>query len=187
MTQLTAPTSLPVTLQQVKEWLRIDDSGSDAEILSLMHAATTRAEEITRRPFINRQYIDKLDCFSGIIKPAEVYLRSVDSIEYVDTDGANQTLATDQYFVDLGGKFIQGRIVPAYGLSWPSTRRQPSAVTITYTAGYGADWNAVPEMVRIAICYLVGHYYDQRDIVGKGGEVPETAMALLSSEKVPVL
>ncbi|MBL4802636.1 MAG: phage head-tail connector protein [Emcibacter sp.] len=187
MTQLAAPTSLPVTLQQVKAWLRLDDNESDAEILSLMFAATTRAEEITRRPFINRQYVDKLDCFPSIICPSEVFLRSVDSIEYVDSDGADQTLVPDQYLVDLGGKFKQGRIVPAYGLSWPSTRRQLSAVAITYTAGYGPDWNAVPEHVRIAICYLVGHYFHNREIVGTGGDIPETAMALLSSEKVPVL
>jgi hypothetical protein len=83
-------------------------------------------------------------------------LVSVDSIQYVDTNGVTQTLDPTQYIVDLVSE--PARITPAYGVTWPATRQQVNAVTVTFTCGYGAA-AAVPAgimrwmQIRIATIY----------------------------------
>lgn len=72
-------------------------------------------------------------------------LQSVTSITYVDTDGATQTLPPSAYLVD--SKSEPGRITPAYGLVWPTTRWQTGAVTIRFVAGY-ADSASVPACIK---------------------------------------
>lgn len=76
-------------------------------------------------------------------------------ISYVDADGATQslTVATD-FLVDTGRE--PGRITLAYGKVWPTTRNQAGAVTITFTAGYGAA-SAVPAEVKSAIRQAVAY------------------------------
>lgn len=182
--QTSNPSSYPIGLQQVKEWIRVDNSTSDAELSGLIQAATNRAETIMNRPIIQREYTLKLDSLPSEICLPMVKAQSVTSINYIDTDGVSQTLATNQYRVDLGGEYKQGRIVPAYGISWPSVRDIVETVTVVYQAGYGADWNSVPADIQQAIAYLVSHYYDMRDIIGENKTIPETAVDILMGHRV---
>ena len=183
MIQTSNPAALPVTLQQAKAWLKVDDNNSDAEIGGFIQAATIRAEEYCGRPFIQREYTEYFDNFPSMIEPKAVTFQSLTSINYTDTDGANQSFTDTQ--IGAGSKFKKARIKPAYGFEWPTTRTELDAVTVVYQAGYGADWNDVPETVRQAILYLVGHYFTNRMIVGdKIDEIPETAKCLLSDERV---
>ena len=183
MIQTSSPSVLPVTLQQAKAWLKVDDSNSDAEIAGLIQAAILRAEAFCNRPFVNREYTEYFDCFPSVIEPKAVRFQSLTSIGYVDTDGNSQTFTDTQ--VDSGSLYQRARIKPAYNFSWPSTRSVLSAVTVIYQAGYGDDWNDVPENVRIGILYLVSHYFFNRGIVGENlSEIPETCKALLGDERV---
>jgi hypothetical protein len=64
-------------------------------------------------------------------------LQSVQSITYVDEDGATQTFSSTKYHVAVGE--YRGYIVLKSGESWPTVAEDhPEAVTIAYTAGYGA-------------------------------------------------
>jgi uncharacterized phiE125 gp8 family phage protein len=87
-------------------------------------------------------------------------LQSVTSITYVDSNGDTQTLATDQYQVDALS--TPGRVLPAYGVSWPTTRCQANAVNITFVAGYGLA-AAVPATAKHAIKLLLSHWYENRE------------------------
>lgn len=97
----------------------------------------------------------------------EIYLPNpplitVDSITYVDSDGATQTLSPTLYAVDQSEP---ARLTPAYGQTWPATRNQASAVSIIYTCGYGAAGSAVPEGIRDWILMRVGSLYEFREEV----------------------
>lgn len=185
--QTVDPASFPITLQQVKEWTRVDATTSDAELSGLIQAATDRAERIMDRPLINRTYTLTLDAFKTEIRIYKMPLQSVTSIQYEDTDGDTQTLATSVYKVDLGSPETRGRITEAFGQTYPSTRDENGAVTITFVAGFGANWNSIPQDIQQAIAYLVGHYYDTRDIVGDNMTIPETARDILEGHKVAAL
>lgn len=122
---------------------------SDPELSALITAARQQAELELHRYLITQTLDLYLDEFPDYDERDEtIYLppiQSVTAITYVDTDGATQTLAADQYLVDAVSQ--PARIVPAYGCSWPAIREQANAVKVRFVAGYGAA-SAVPACVK---------------------------------------
>ena len=74
-------------------------------------------------------------------------LISVSAIKYLDADGAEQTITASEYVVSQATQ--PGRVEPAYGESWPTTREHPEAVRIEYSLGYGSA-AAVPSAMFAA-------------------------------------
>lgn len=158
----TAPTSEPITLTEAKQHCALDAAITDfdAQLSSYITAARQRIEDDTQRAFITQTWTAKLDCLpSECIELYRCPVASVSSITYVDTDGATQTWASTNYQVDTNSE--PGRIIPAYGVSWPSYREQMHAITITFIAGYGAA-SAVPENAKQVIRYLIEQYWNSR-------------------------
>lgn len=178
---------MTVSLAEIKAHLRVDGNSEDALLVGLINAATSHAEAHTGTAIAQAQMVKKLPCFgnSGLTAP----LISVDSVQYVDDDGATQTLSSAVYSAvglwTSGNPNLMPYLTLAYNQDWPSTRAIPEAVTVTYTAGYPSV--SLPDDIRAAICLLVGHLYENREetIVG----VPITSIpmgfeALLSPYKV---
>lgn len=177
-----APAELPVLIQEVKDFLHVTGSGEDAQILTMMFEAVDLLDGpggILNRALVTQTLTATWDRFPGA---GFVYgggcgvdlplppLRSVSSISYVDTDGAAQTLSSSVYRVlNAGAEFTRGRVELAYGQSWPSTRDQAQAVTVTFAAGFGAR-NAVPRRYGALIKQIVKEAFDQR--------MPITAQAM---------
>lgn len=160
----TAPVVEPVTTTELKAHLRVDGTDEDTLIASLGVAARQHVEEETRRALVTQTWVLKLDEFPGSgdaeIRLPRPPLQSVTSVQYVDGNGDTQTWSSSLYVVDTAD--TPGNISLAYGESWPSTRAQKNAVTITYVAGYGAA-STVPDALKAAIKLLVGHYYVNRE------------------------
>lgn len=172
LTQTVAPTAEPVTRDEVKLHLRQTVSLEDSLIDLFIKMARDWAETETHRQFMLATYTLQLDAFpgtgygfhghshsrSGSTFPGEIRLplpplSSVTSVAYVDTAGDSQTLTvTTDYVVDSSA--LIPRIVPAWGTTWPSTRHQPNAVTVTYIAGY-ADAATVPPEAKGAIFMMI--------------------------------
>lgn len=141
----------------------------DPIVGSLVTAARQYCEEWTQRAFITQTFDLKMDEFCTEIFLPRPPASLVTSIIYVDTAGAAQTLAADQYQLDApaGPHASAGRIVPAYNVTYPSTRDQVNAVVVRYVAGYGAP-AAVPESIKAAIKLMLGHLYEHREAVAVG-------------------
>lgn len=166
LTQTVAPTAEPITRDEAKLHLRQTVSVEDSLVDIFIKMARGWAEAQTHRQFMLATYKLQLDAFPhghghsrngstfhGEIRLPLPPLSSVTSVVYVDTDGDSQTLTvTTDYVVDSSA-FIP-RIVPAWNTTWPSTRHQPNAVTITYVAGY-ADADTVPPEAKGAIFMMV--------------------------------
>ena len=160
----TAATEHPVTLTEAKAHLRVEHDSENAYIFTLIAAATDEAERWTRRQFVTATWDEYLDAFPDTILVKHPPLQSVTEIKYVDTEGVPQTLADTLYTVDAHS--FKGRIVPAFGLSWPSVRSVVNAVQLTYKAGYGDDAADVPAAIREAILLRVGGFYlNHEDVV----------------------
>ena len=166
---VTPPTSLPVSLAELKTYLRVSESFADdnAELMGLLRAATDIASERTDRALINTTFDEFLDAFPDSsrmpIYPERGKLQSVTTLKYIDTAGVLQTWDSANYTVDAN--HARGRIYTAYNVTWPTTRSVPNAVEIRYVAGYGTDWNSVPEALRKALMDLVEHWYGHRGAV----------------------
>jgi uncharacterized phiE125 gp8 family phage protein len=180
ITQTTAPTEEPVTLAEMKLHLR-QDFDTDDDLISGLIAACRRTASWTL--YLDRWPADR------VIRPPRPPLASVTSVKYIDTDGTQQTLASDQYDVDTD--LEPGRISEAYGVSWPNHRDQDQAIEIEYVAGFGAA-SAVPDIYKAAIKILAGHWYQSREAVAVsiGGNIVKLPLGLetmLWTERVPMV
>ncbi len=182
---ITPPEYLPVTLAEAKEHLRVDHDAEDALIESLISAAVQHIEDHTRRAIVTRIIDVYFDAFADEMEIPLPPLLSVESVSYIDSDGAAQTLDDTVYSVDSARS--PGMVMLAYGQSWPATRCQKNAVTVRVQAGYGDSWLAVPPAMRAAILLIVGHLYENREAVVIGQAVntlPLAVDALLAPYKV---
>lgn len=185
---ITAPTSEPVTLEEAKEHLRVEQDAENDLILRQLKAAREVAERYLGRQILTATYDYILDDwpsksglrrtedggYSGgdIILPRPP-LQSIDSVKYYDTDGAEQTWALANYIVELADD-EPGRVVLAYGKDWPSIQERPGAITVRFTAGYSTVAN-VPQAIKEAILLFLGSRYGQREATAApiGGQYAE--------------
>jgi len=174
--QTVAPVNTVVARSDVKDHAKIEHTVDDDLVDAYLAAAIRIAEERLRRQLITATWVLKLDAFpaDGAIDLPRPPLQSITSITYVDTEGDTQTLSTDVYDADTDSD--PGVLVLQHQQSWPVTRDQRHAVTITYVAGYGDDPEDVPADYRLAIKILAAEYYRERE---SGGALPGVVKALL--------
>jgi uncharacterized phiE125 gp8 family phage protein len=170
----TQVTSEPVTLEEARAHLRIEPFGSplvhpdDDYITALITTARAWLEEYLKRALATQTVTlvaDKFPDGSEYYKAIKLPLapvQYVDSVSYVDSNGATQTLATSVYEFDE----YAFEIVLKYGQVWPVTRAQNNAVTVVYTAGYAdglsPDLYPVPAPIKQAMLLMIGNYYENR-------------------------
>jgi uncharacterized phiE125 gp8 family phage protein len=190
----TSPIAEPITLAHAKAQVRREEVTDDDAFLEtiLIPAVRNRGEQETHRQFITAVWDLKLDRFpwpcdvspgeeirypQGVIKVPKAPLQEVTYIKYVDGDGVLQTWSSSNYLVDAptGEQASRGRITPAYGVSWPSTRDQINAVTVRFVAGYGDTDTSVPARLKIAMLVDLGTQYENREdfVGGQGYSVSE--------------
>jgi uncharacterized phiE125 gp8 family phage protein len=177
------PAVEPITLAEAKTHLRYDSTDQDTYITGLITVARRTIERWEWRAHLTQTWVMRLDKFP---KNAPIYLprpplQSVTSIQYVDADGATQTFDAGDYDVDT--KAQPGRIKPAYGEVWPTTRPGiVNAVTVTYVAGYGDAASDVPEETKHAIKLMLTHAWRNPELVVSGtivSKIPDLAGPLL--------
>lgn len=119
---------------------------SDPEIQGWITQARVLAEAATGCALITQTLDYVLDAFPcGGIEVPKGPLQSVTAITYVDENGVTQTL--DEAAYQVVDEDERGRIVPAYGQTWPTTRAQPAVVNVRYVAGFGAAAD-VPDTIK---------------------------------------
>lgn len=184
--ELVTPAAVrPIDLAEAKSHLAVTVGDDDVYILSLIDAASAWVESYTRQALLLSTWKQRFQYWPacGVIELYRPPLVSVTSVVYIDDAGATQTLASNQYAVDLYSK--PGRILRAYGVTWPTIRREGVAapITVTFTAGRATP-AAIPAPFKHAIKLMVGHWYENREEVNVGGSVtpmPSAARLLLDS------
>lgn len=183
LTLLTAPVSEPVTLSDVKDYLRIDGTADDSLISDMIAGARDMVEKYLKRALITQTWKLTLDTFpasrgrrydsyNGVmdvpqmeyydygdsINLAKLPIQSISSIVTYDTANTSSTYAASNYTLDSAS----GRIFLNDGSVWPTDLRERAAIEITYVAGYGDAASDVPPTIRQGIKSLVGQMYETR-------------------------
>ena len=183
--RVTAPATAPVTLEEVKDQLRLDGTAEDALLQRYIDAATDAIEGPYGIGVLmeSQTWAFYLDAFPRVIRIPLFPVISVDEITYIDESGTEQTLPTSSYRVDTVSN--PARINSASGETWPPTLfREPNAVKVKFTGGY----NIVPEPLRAAVILWVAHMYEIRQPVVVGtttDEVPYAIEEMLGRYRVP--
>ncbi len=144
---------------------------ADPELVSWIQAAREQGETFTRRRWLEQTIDWKPEtppCGSQILRFPFANVTAVTSISYVDTSGDTQLFTDFRTELPTGPKCTRGRIEPAYGYSWPSTRDVIGAMTIRVTAGYGSARSTVPESLKTGMKSLIAHWDRSREAVNVG-------------------
>lgn len=152
--------SEPLTTAEAKSHLRVTTSDEDTLIDTYISAARQWMELYLNRSIPEQTIVCVLDHFpydGQSIKLPQSPASAITSIQYVDTNGDTQTWGSSNYTLDSYSE--PSRVEAAYNVSYPSTRPQNNAVTITYTAGY----STIPADIKHALKMVVGSFYMMRE------------------------
>lgn len=178
--KITNPTTPLITLDDLKPHCHIDESAEDATIQGYINAALAYCERYSNSQFINctwKRLVERWPS-NGVLKIHRGPLVEVDSVEYVDADGATQPWDDANYQVVT--LVSPGQLGYLYARSCPPHRSQPQAIIVTYTAGYGESPDDVPPQAIQAASMLAAHWYENREATGSiGGEIAFSVHALL--------
>ena len=208
--KITSQTNItPVTLNEVKQTLRIDPDNfdQDSELTMMLRSSIKVLEEYTGRSFITKTYElaldripysqeDKLiegfstgpfmDRTANYITLPKSPLVAVTSFKYYDDSDTESTFATSNYYVDNYSD--TPKLVLRRSQTFPdvASLRVANAFIITFTAGYGTAPKDVPETIKQAINLYTSHLYENRElyIEQKPIPVPMTLGTLLQPFKV---
>lgn len=187
-----SPTGAVMTLAEAKLHLRVDFTDDDDLISALIEAATLDCEAYCNASFVPATYHMTLGAFpargSGLYGPDEdgeefprnfgssgkptryptaIFLPvhpllELNSLTYMDADGATQTLSTASYVT------VSSRrppfIVPATGTTWPVTYDHPEAVTVSFNAGFAT----IPADIVAAVKLRLATLYEHREEIVVG-------------------
>ncbi|MFA7439463.1 MAG: phage head-tail connector protein [Sphingomonadaceae bacterium] len=134
-------------LEELKLWLRIEDTGEDALLHQLLHAATGAAEAILGWLLIAREVEERGRLSAGVLRLTATPVRELLSVVRQE-DGAPVEAVLKNGSV--GPALVQASVMRA-------------DVRVTFVAGEAADWNGLDEMIRLAVIRLAGHFYAHRD------------------------
>lgn len=170
---IVQPSIEPVTLDDAKLNSRIDSSDEDAFIVRAIRSARRQVEHRLNRALITQTWELTLDAFPAseikIVEPSNVL--SIVSVKYLDETGAEQTVPSTDYALDLGdpARFV----LLAEGATWPTTSGGANCVKVRYTAGYGPAASDVPDELIDYILAIVDTRYRFRGAIAAGVSVSE--------------
>ena len=207
----------PVTLEQALQHLNLDLDGDsppdhpDGQLVErLLRAAVRSVEKYTERRLIAVELELPLNCLpsvwcagdrwawtgqprtdrSGVPLPGAP-LHEVSSVTYVDTNGDTQTVDPASYQVDDFSE--PGRLLWSRTATCPTVNRDvPNPVRVIYSAGYvdpndTGDGPLCPEPLASAVLLMLGHLYENREVVVIGtitAELPLSVQYLLRPYKL---
>jgi len=175
----TAPTQEPLSLQEVKEYLRVEDSTDERVIRPFIETARVTAEEHTGRTLMPTTYTLFLDGFDDTQDPLwegwrtgpylNYYKRkivlpkspvtSVTSVSTFNDADTETTFASTKYYVDSVRE--PARIVLRNGETFPTALRVANAIKVVYVAGYTNSFT-VPEPIRMGMLQHIAYLYEHR-------------------------
>jgi uncharacterized phiE125 gp8 family phage protein len=195
---IVTPPAVEIALEAddlVQQMLRLDGSTDAAYVTHLIAAARKYFEQQTGLALIHQTVKATLDRIPanrhGNLRHLDLPkapLVSITSVNYIDEDGADQTLTAAAYTagnIGVDGAFGRVSLKPDY--SWPDLGEYPGAFSITFVAGYSAAATAVPEGHRYAILALAAWWYEQRLPVNVGNivnPVPHHLDALIEQARL---
>lgn len=180
----THPESEPVSLLEVKQYMRIDDNSDDVVIADQIMEARRLIEDVSGLAFITQSWRLSLDrwpsggeaWWDGVreMSITELYnsstlqsvalprfpLQSITSVTVYD-EASNASVITVSDVFDVDTYQTPGRMTLKRGQTWPVALRANDAIQIVYVAGYTSAAN-VPAPMKRAVKQLAAFLYSHR-------------------------
>ena len=184
---VTPPAAEPVTVEDLRLFLRLSTTDEDTVLADLIAAARKQVEQETRRVLITQGLRLYLDCWpmGRIVKLAAAPVASVAAVTVYDSGGVPSVIYPANWQLDAAS--APARLKVALTAGAPS--QALNGIEVDFTAGYGANPEDVPAPFRQAIRLMAAHWFEHReagtdlDLVN----LPHGLDRLLSTQRVPML
>jgi len=178
LTRTVDPAELPVSLEEAKQYCRVNHDDENSLIESLLAAAVGYLDGpsgILGRAIIEQEWLLELDAWPNRLALPIEPVTNV-AVSYINTSGTETTVPENQLVITDAPS---ARTVLEWvdGIQAPELKNARYPVKVTITAGFGAAAD-VDEGLKVAIKMLVGHWYDNRETVVMGMSVVELPMAV---------
>jgi uncharacterized phiE125 gp8 family phage protein len=157
---MTGPVIEPISLTEMKTYLRVDTNDDDGLINAFITAARLLIEASSRRVFISQTWRLVLDQWpkDGFIRVPVSPLIQIVAARVFNASGIASTVALSSLEANSLSDPPQIAIVGPVMV----TGRARSGVEIDISCGYGSAIGNIPEPLRQAIRLLVARWYDNR-------------------------
>lgn len=185
--EVSAAVSLPVSLNTVKLFLKIDisDTSRDDELTLLVADAADMVERYTNRLLSSRTVLGKFDSISPgdcampydylWLRRAPIFDGAVTSLQFIGSTGTTSILPADYRLKPFDE---QGRLYLIRGFSnLTPDQFEPYPLRVTFTAGY-PDEAAIPPALKQGLLELIAFLDANRGDCGGCGEVSGGCNAL---------
>ena len=193
----TEPTAEPLSLQEVKEYLRVEDSTDERIVQPLIIAARQFAENYMKRSLMQQtitltidaltdqeEYLHEgmrtapdLNYYKNYITLPRSPVQSVTSVKTFDDNDTATTFAATKYYVDTTRE--PARIVLRTGETFPTALRVANAIEVIYVVGYASAF-AIPEPIRIGMLQHIAYMYEHRGDMYEAQSAPSLMKSLYS-------
>ncbi|WP_138379139.1 head-tail connector protein [Luteithermobacter gelatinilyticus] len=158
---ITPPVGEPVTLDDVKRFLKIDTTADDTLLLVLIAAARETCENYTGRKLLGQSWQWTLNSWGDgeVILPSAPVL----TIEAVDIYSAGGFTALDPAAYQLDTTFYRPRLLAVNGARLPDPDIERGGIRITFRAGYGETADKVPVSLTQGILHWIAATFEAQE------------------------
>lgn len=166
-TRTTGPGAEPFDLAEAKVHLRVDGTHDDDLIEALITIVREACEDRIERTLITSTWLYEAEYLCERTRLPMGPIQSVGTVQYLDTDGALQTLPDTEWL------YAAGFLLPEHNAVWPLRLARPGAARITYTAGYGATGASIPGPYIAWMKLALTDLYENRGRSSERPSVPQ--------------
>lgn len=189
---ITAPAENPVSLAELKAWLKISNNAQDAILTAIIVAVTKSAELYTKREFINKEFRTFRDYFGDYNYPGyggyyfffnnenpieirRTHLKSITHVKYINTQGTQITIDSADYYITSTDGSTFSLLLPVPDKNWPSDLQQKRLqnVEIQFTAGwtdaaeFKENW---PDLYQALLAHMADVFINRGDCSDISGQ-----------------
>lgn len=170
MKLILASIQQPITLIDIKEHLRleIDDISEDSLLIKYILVATDHVENIINRRLMYqtwKYYLDTWPYVDNIELPYPPLVKVVE-FTYKNINEESIIFPSDFWFLDTVSE--PGKLYLKSNNFWPAGELfNVNPISIKFKCGYGATSDDVPEPYKMAIKFIVAHFFENRELAGK--------------------
>lgn len=182
----TAPPAAALPVEGLRAHLRLGtgfapgpEAAEDAALASFLRAAVAAVEARTGKVLLTRRFRMRIeDWRDPQAQPLPLApVASVDAVVLTDRAGEETALPPEAFRLVPDNQ--RPLLRPGGAGSWLPTVPDGGFVTITFTAGFGTGWDAIPADLAHAVILLAAQYYEDRGAAGLGAALPFPVAALI--------
>lgn len=159
--RITPPALEPVTLQEMKNHMRVDYTDEDDLINQYISAARQKLEQRCGRSFVEQTWELRTSAFESSVEIPKPPTMEIVQVTYLDEVHVEQTVNGSLYALVEGGEFESSTLI------WLDSATIPNELAVRQDAArvrFKSGWAVadVPWAIKQAMLFLADHLYNDR-------------------------